>query len=48
LTGRSIELETGQRRIRGLCRGIDTSGALLVESVAGIERIYAAALVRAV
>jgi len=48
LTGRSIELETGQRTIRGLCRGIDHSGALLVESVTGIERIYAASLVRAV
>jgi BirA family biotin operon repressor/biotin-[acetyl-CoA-carboxylase] ligase len=48
LTGKTIELQTGNRTVRGLCRGIDIDGALLVDTAAGPARLYAGALVRAV
>jgi BirA family biotin operon repressor/biotin-[acetyl-CoA-carboxylase] ligase len=41
LTGRSVELEIGPRRIAGLCHGIDDDGALLVETDGRYERCYA-------
>ena len=48
LTGRQIELLSGNRRVSGICRGIDGDGALLVETDAGPERIYSGVLVRTV
>ncbi len=48
LSGKSIELQSGNRTIRGTCRGIDTDGALLVDTAAGPERLYAGVLVRAI
>jgi BirA family biotin operon repressor/biotin-[acetyl-CoA-carboxylase] ligase len=47
LSGRTIELLAGDRLVRGTCRGIDTDGALLLETAAGPERLYAGVLVRA-
>lgn len=46
LTGRAIELISGNRRVSGICGGIDGDGALLVETDAGPERLYAGFLVR--
>jgi BirA family biotin operon repressor/biotin-[acetyl-CoA-carboxylase] ligase len=48
LAGQRIELMSGNRRVSGLCRGIDCDGALLVETEAGPERLYAGVLVRKV
>jgi BirA family biotin operon repressor/biotin-[acetyl-CoA-carboxylase] ligase len=48
LSGKTVELLSGNRTLTGLCRGIDSDGALLVETDAGRERVYAAALVRVV
>jgi BirA family biotin operon repressor/biotin-[acetyl-CoA-carboxylase] ligase len=38
LSGRSIQVEAGQRTTVGICQGIDESGALLVDTAAGCER----------
>ena len=38
LSGRSVQVEAGQRTTIGICQGIDESGALLVDTVAGCER----------
>lgn len=46
LSGRQIELLSGNRRVSGVCRGIDGEGALLVETEAGPERLYAGVFVR--
>jgi BirA family biotin operon repressor/biotin-[acetyl-CoA-carboxylase] ligase len=46
LTGKIVELQSGNRLVRGLCRGIDADGALLVDTNDGPERLYAGALVR--
>ena len=46
LTGKQIELLSGNRRVTGICGGIDGTGALLVETAAGPERLYAGVLVR--
>jgi BirA family biotin operon repressor/biotin-[acetyl-CoA-carboxylase] ligase len=48
LSGKTIELHAGNRTVRGLSRGIDGDGALLVETEAGLERFYAGVLVRVV
>lgn len=48
LTGREIELFSGNRRVRGSCGGIDDEGALLVTTETGPERLYAGVLVRTV
>ena len=48
LSGKTVELQSGNRTVRGLCRGIDTDGALLVDTLTGPERLYAGVLVRAV
>ena len=48
LTGQTLELSSGSRRVRGICRGIDGDGALLVDTEAGPERLYAGVLVRTV
>jgi BirA family biotin operon repressor/biotin-[acetyl-CoA-carboxylase] ligase len=48
LAGKTIELRSGNRTIRGLCRGIDMAGALLVDSETGTERLFSGVLVRAV
>jgi len=46
LTGRQIELLAADQPKRGLCRGIGNDGALLVETSAGLERLYGGVLVR--
>jgi BirA family biotin operon repressor/biotin-[acetyl-CoA-carboxylase] ligase len=46
LTGREIELLSGNRRVTGVCGGIDSDGALLITTAAGPERLYAGVLVR--
>lgn len=46
LMGRDIELLSGNRRVRGVCGGIDDDGALLVTTESGSERLYAGVLVR--
>jgi BirA family biotin operon repressor/biotin-[acetyl-CoA-carboxylase] ligase len=46
LSGKTVELQSGNRNLRGLCRGIDTDGALLLDTTTGPERLYAGALVR--
>jgi BirA family biotin operon repressor/biotin-[acetyl-CoA-carboxylase] ligase len=38
LSGRPVLVEAGSRAIRGVCRGIDDQGALLLETASGIER----------
>ncbi|MBS0266709.1 MAG: biotin--[acetyl-CoA-carboxylase] ligase [Planctomycetes bacterium] len=48
LRGKTIELQSGSRLVRGLCRGIDTDGALLLDTPQGPERLYAGVLVRVV
>jgi BirA family biotin operon repressor/biotin-[acetyl-CoA-carboxylase] ligase len=48
LTGRTVELQSGNRQVRGLCSGIADDGALLIDSGNGPERLYAGALVRIV
>lgn len=39
--GREVVLETPQGLIRGLARGVDSSGALLLENAAGLQRFHA-------
>lgn len=46
LRGRQIELLAANQPKRGLCRGIGNDGALLVETEAGLERLYGGVLVR--
>jgi BirA family biotin operon repressor/biotin-[acetyl-CoA-carboxylase] ligase len=48
LSGKTVELQSGNRSIRGVCRGIDSDGALLVDTGTGRERLYAGLLVRVV
>ena len=47
LMGTTVELQSGNRAIRGVCRGIDRDGALLVDTANGPERLYAGVHVRA-
>lgn len=47
LSGLSVELQSGNRTVQGLCQGIAADGALLVDGVLGPERLYAGVLVRA-
>jgi BirA family biotin operon repressor/biotin-[acetyl-CoA-carboxylase] ligase len=46
LSGKNVELQSGNRILRGLCRGIDTDGALLLDTPTAPERLYAGALLR--
>lgn len=39
--GREVVLETAQAQIHGLARGVDSSGALLLENAAGLQRFHA-------
>jgi BirA family transcriptional regulator, biotin operon repressor / biotin---[acetyl-CoA-carboxylase] ligase len=48
LTGRTVELKSGNRQLRGLCTGIAADGGLQIDSGNGPERIYAGVLVRVV
>ena len=48
LTGHGIELLSGNRRLSGVCGGIDDDGALLVTTETGAERLYAGVLVRTI
>jgi BirA family biotin operon repressor/biotin-[acetyl-CoA-carboxylase] ligase len=48
LNGKTVELQSGSRTVRGNCRGIDCDGALLLETCAGPERLYAGSDVRVV
>jgi BirA family biotin operon repressor/biotin-[acetyl-CoA-carboxylase] ligase len=48
LKGRTVELQSGNRQLRGHCSGIGADGALLLDTGAGPERLYAGTLVRIV
>ena len=48
LTGRKIELQAGNRLIEGICAGINDDGGLLVDTPAGLEKIYGGVLIRAI
>jgi BirA family biotin operon repressor/biotin-[acetyl-CoA-carboxylase] ligase len=39
LTGKTVTLQTGPHTVTGLCRGIDDSGALLLETEQGLQRM---------
>lgn len=41
LTGRTVSVQAGDRRVTGLCRGIDSDGCLLVENGSGVNRLTA-------
>lgn len=40
LTGRAVTIRTGPRVVRGVCRGIDRDGALLVATATSVERLF--------
>lgn len=40
LTNRRVQVDLGERRIRGMCHGIDNEGALIVETESGIDRCF--------
>ncbi len=46
LTGQSISLQHGERTITGICRGIDDSGALRIESNGQIQLVQSGEIVR--
>jgi BirA family biotin operon repressor/biotin-[acetyl-CoA-carboxylase] ligase len=46
LTGRRVEIELPGRSIAGLCCGIDSDGALLVDTAAGLERCLSGVVAR--
>ncbi|EAQ78771.1 biotin--[acetyl-CoA-carboxylase] ligase [Blastopirellula marina] len=46
LWGRKVEIQSGEQTIAGICGGIDDSGALLVDSPAGVRRILAGVVTR--
>src|SRR5262249_12855500 len=48
LRDKMIELRAGDRLVRGVCRGIDETGALRVETPAGVEKLYGGVVVRVV
>jgi BirA family biotin operon repressor/biotin-[acetyl-CoA-carboxylase] ligase len=46
LRGRTVHLQSGPRSTIGVCRGIDTDGALLLETSSGTERALGGVIVR--
>ncbi|MCH7726523.1 MAG: biotin--[acetyl-CoA-carboxylase] ligase [Planctomycetes bacterium] len=46
LRGRTIHLDLGAKRVAGICRGIDTDGALMLQTDAGLQRFYTGAVAR--
>jgi BirA family biotin operon repressor/biotin-[acetyl-CoA-carboxylase] ligase len=46
LTGKVVWIDVGDREVAGRCAGIDASGALLVETQAGRERLFAGVVKR--
>lgn len=48
LSGKEVELQAGERQVRGKCLGIAGDGALLLETTVGTERLYGGVLVRVV
>lgn len=41
LEGRTLSIELGQRRLTGVCHGIDDEGALIIQTEGGVERCFA-------
>ena len=41
LSGRRVRIETGAKETQGICLGIDSQGALLVETPAGVQTCWA-------
>lgn len=39
LTGKTVTIQAGPKKVQGVCRGIDDSGALLVETQDGLETL---------
>lgn len=48
LTGRAVQLQAGRQTVSGVCRGIDDSGALLIETAHGLERCHSGTVCRSV
>lgn len=46
LRGRTVEIDSGNRRTTGTCLGIDRDGALLIETDQGPQRIFGGTVVR--
>jgi BirA family biotin operon repressor/biotin-[acetyl-CoA-carboxylase] ligase len=44
--GRWLEVEQGGRRVAGLCTGIATDGALVLECASGRQRVYSGTVVK--
>ena len=45
LRGRTVQVQFGTRNIRGLCGGIDSQGALLIETEEGRQQLFGGVLV---
>ena len=45
LQGRMVELKVGPRRVRGLCQGVDSEGALVLQNQRGTERFFGGLIV---
>lgn len=45
LTGKTVEIQQGERLIRGICRGIDDDGGLLIETDTEIQKLYGGVVV---
>lgn len=45
LTGRTAQIEAGGKRIAGVCRGIDDSGALILDTPEGERRVSSGSVV---
>ncbi|MBD3673026.1 MAG: biotin--[acetyl-CoA-carboxylase] ligase [Planctomycetaceae bacterium] len=46
LTGKTVTIQAGPNEVRGVCRGIDESGALLVETRDGLETMLGGVVAR--
>jgi BirA family biotin operon repressor/biotin-[acetyl-CoA-carboxylase] ligase len=46
LEGRTVTIDAGNRKITGVCQGIDEEGALLLQTEAGVERCVAGVVTR--
>ena len=45
LTGRTVEVDQPNCRLIGLCQGIDSDGALVLETATGVERCLSGVVV---
>jgi BirA family biotin operon repressor/biotin-[acetyl-CoA-carboxylase] ligase len=40
LGGKKVEIDLGREIVNGMCRGIDTEGALVIENATGAQRLF--------